>query len=80
MTQTLHSQLLPAPNLDFYLESVSRRVGFANTVQVQHPAELSVFEGLSHNELKAAATRHNLQLVSRLGGRELDFTRLSKAL
>lgn len=79
MMQAPQSQLFPAANLHSFLEGVNRRVGFGNTVQVEHPAELRTFEGLTPSELKAAAAQHNLQIVSRMGGRELDFTRLSKA-
>jgi hypothetical protein len=47
-------------------------------VQVEHPAELRIFEGLTPKEVSIAAAQHNLQVVQRVGGSQLEFTRFAK--
>ena len=69
----------PTSSLHACLDHVDRRVGRANTVTIQHPAELRIFEGLTPSELSAAAARHNLRIVRRMGGEQLEFTRFAKA-
>lgn len=71
-------QMFPAPDVHTFLERVDRRVGLANTVQVEGSAELRSFEGLNPEQVRAAAARHNLLVVYRMGGEQLDFTRLAK--
>ena len=71
--------MLPTSKLDSHLQRLSKLVGRAKTVSIQHPAELRTFKDLNPNELSAAAARHDLRIVSRVGGRQLEFTRLAKA-
>ena len=68
-------------NSDLYsnLERIDRRVGRATSVIIQHPVELRVFEGLTPSELSAASAQYDLQIVRRMGGRQLEFTRSAKA-
>ncbi|MDC0302804.1 hypothetical protein OAL23_01410 [bacterium] len=70
--------MFPGPDLHSYLERMESRIGFANTVQVEHPAELRIFEGLTPKEVSIAAAQHNLQVVQRVGGSQLEFTRFAK--
>ncbi len=66
-------------DLDAHLERLSQRVGRASLVTIQHPAELRAFQGSTWSELSAAASKHDLRIVSRDGGNQLDFMRLAKA-
>lgn len=72
-------RIFPAADLHSYLDHVNRRVGHATTVTIQHLAELRTFEGLTPTELNAAAARHDLRIVRRMGGRQLGFTPLARA-
>ena len=40
---------------------------------ITHPAELKVFQSLSHQQLRDFAREHGWLLVSRLGGRRIEF-------
>lgn len=71
------NQMLPTPDLHSYLKRIASRAGLVNTVQVERPAEMRTFEGLTLSEVSAAAARHNLRVVLRMGGRQLEFTRLA---
>ncbi|MFT6864205.1 MAG: hypothetical protein ACJAVK_002769 [Akkermansiaceae bacterium] len=71
-------QTFPTTNLHTLLKRVDSRVGFANTVLVNHPTELRTFEALTPREVSVAAAQHNLEIVRRMGGRQLEFTRVEK--
>ncbi|MEN9020025.1 MAG: hypothetical protein ABF370_05890 [Verrucomicrobiales bacterium] len=73
------SRMLLAADIDFYLERMNRRIGRANTVTIQHPAKLRIFEGLTPSELSAAAAQHDLWIVRQMGGGQLECTRLAMA-
>lgn len=72
------SQMFPPLDLHSFVKRVDSRIGFANTVQVEPPAERRTFEGLTPREVSVAATLHNLHVVHRMGGRQLEFTRISR--
>ena len=40
---------------------------------ITHPAEMKVFQSLSHQQLCDFAREHGWLLVSRLGGRRIEF-------
>ncbi|MDC3255329.1 hypothetical protein OAV21_02935 [bacterium] len=73
------SRMHPTSSLHACLDHVDRRVGRANTAIIQHPAELRIFEGLTPSELSAAAARHDLRIVRRMVGGQLECTRLAMA-
>lgn len=70
--------IFPALDLHSFLERIASRIGFANTLKVDDLAEMRTFEGLTPRELELAAARHNLQVVRRMGGDELEFTHIAK--
>ncbi len=70
--------MFPTPDLQSYLQRIASRIGLANTVQVERPAELRIFEGLTPQKLRDVAAQHNLHVVRRLAGTQLEFTRLAK--
>ena len=72
------NQMFPAPDLHSFLKWVDCRIGLANTVQVERPSEMRSFEGFTPGEVNVAAAQHNLQVVQRMGGRQLEFTRVAK--
>ena len=40
---------------------------------ITHPAEMKVFQSLTHQQLRDFAREHGWRLVSRLGGRRIEF-------
>jgi hypothetical protein len=40
---------------------------------ITHPAEMKVFQSLTHQQLRDFAREHGWLLVSRLGGRRIEF-------
>jgi len=59
--------------LDALAVKIAQELSIKPEYFVTHPAEMKVFQCLSHQQLRDFAREHGWLLVSRLGGRRIEF-------
>jgi hypothetical protein len=52
---------------------ISAALSVRPAVFITHPAELKILSRLSEHELNQFATEHSWRVVSRVGGRQIEF-------
>ena len=59
--------------LDALAVKVGQELSIKPEYFVTHPAEMKVFQSLTHQQLRDFAREHGWLLVTRLGGRRIEF-------
>jgi hypothetical protein len=59
--------------LDALAVKIAQELSIKPEYFVTHPAEVKVFQSLTHQQLRDFAREHGWLLVSRLGGRRIEF-------
>jgi hypothetical protein len=59
--------------LDALAVKIAQELSIKPEYFVTHPAEVKVFQSLTHQQLRDFAREHGWLLVTRLGGRRIEF-------
>ena len=59
--------------LDALAVKIAQELSIKPEYFVTHPTEMKVFQSLSHQQLRDFAREHGWLVVSRLGGRRIEF-------
>ena len=59
--------------LDALAVKIAQELSIKPEYFITHPAEMKVFQSLTHQQLRDFAREHGWLLVSRLGGRRIEF-------
>ena len=59
--------------LDALAVKIAQELSIKPEYFITHPAEMKVFQSLTHQQLRDFAREHGWRLVSRLGGRRIEF-------